>query len=88
MVEITYENVAPVLGLLLIGVTAYGAARKFTEMDKDIRNDQEKNDHDIAILENDLKRLQSQVDSLRHDVKDMHTVLIRLQQKIEDKFTK
>jgi hypothetical protein len=87
MVEVTYENVAPVVGLILIGVTAYGAARKFTEMDRDIRNDQEKNVHDIDILEDSVKRVQAQIDSLRHEVKEMHTILTRLVQKMEDRFS-
>ena len=88
MVEITYENVAPVLGLLLIAATVYGGARKFTEMQRDITNDQEKNQHDINILEDSIKRLQAQVDSIRHDEKEMHTILTRLEQKIEDRFSK
>jgi uncharacterized protein YlxW (UPF0749 family) len=88
MVEVTYENVAPVVGLILIGVTAYGAARKFTEMDKDIRNDQEKSQHDISILEESVNRLQAQIDGLRHHVNEMHTILTRLKQQMDDRLTK
>ena len=85
MVEITYENVAPILGLVLIAATVYGGARKFTEMQKDITNDQEKNQHDITILEDSVKRLQTQIDSIRHDVKEMHTIVTRLEQKVQDR---
>jgi hypothetical protein len=85
VVEVTYENVAPVVGLILIGVTAYGAARKFTEMDRDIRNDQEKNQHDINILEDSVKRIQLQIDGLRHHVNEMHTILTKLNQRVDDK---
>ena len=85
MVEVSFENIVPVAGLLAIGIAAYGAARRFTTMEKDIANDQQKNDHDIAILEDRMKRLQIQVDSIRHDVKEMHTILTKLNQRVEDK---
>ena len=85
MVEITFENIAPVVGLFAIGIATWGAARRFTEVETNIKNNAEKTEHAIKHLEYDLERLQKQVDAVRHDIKDLTSITIKLQQKIEDK---
>ena len=85
MVEVTFENVAPVVGLIAIGIATWGAARRFTEVESNIKNNAEKMEHDIKHLEDDLERLQKQVDAIRHDVKDLTTIVIKLEQKFTDR---
>ena len=74
MVEISFENVAPVAALLIVSVTIWGAAKKFTQLDVAVASTQK----DIEQIKTDLKEL-------KRDYRDLYEIVLRLQQKVEDK---
>jgi hypothetical protein len=84
VVEVSFEYVAPVAALLIIAVTVWGASRKFTDMDNMIRANHATNQHDIAIIENNMKRLEADVKALNRDVKQLSEEFIKLKQRVED----
>jgi hypothetical protein len=88
VVEVTFEYVAPVAALILISVSIWGAAKKFTSMDTTIQNNQKDNERDFSINSNDIKRLQSELADLKKDVREIYTMLLKLNQKVEDRFQK
>lgn len=85
MVEITFENLYPIAGLLIISVTIWGMSKKFTQMDSTIADNQKDNQRDFAINSKDIQELQKDLDCLKKEVKEISDKLIRLTQKIEDK---
>jgi hypothetical protein len=85
VVELTFENLYPLAGLLVIGVTIWGMSKKFTGMDMTIQNNQKDNERDDALNNNRIKQNEDDLASLRKDVKDIYIILLKLQQKVEDK---
>lgn len=77
MVEISFENVAPIAALLIVSVTIWGAARKFTALDVAVANSQK----DIDQIKSDLREL-------KKDVRSLYEIVLKLQQRTEDKFEK
>lgn len=85
MVEVTFEYVAPIAALLLISVSIWGAAKKFTAMDMAIQNNRKDFERDDAIGKNNIERIQKEIVDLRKDIREISIMLIKLKQEVEDK---
>jgi hypothetical protein len=77
MVEISFENVAPIAALILISVSIWGAARKFTQLEVASAN-----------IQKDIEKNQEELKELKKDYRALYTIVLKLQQQIEDKFEK
>jgi len=77
VVEVTFEYVAPIAALILISVSIWGAAKKFTSMDVT-----------ITRLTSDIEQLKSDLKEVKRDYRELYTAFVKLQQKMEDKFQK
>jgi len=87
MAELTFDNLYPLAGLIVIGVTIWGMARKFTAMDMAIQNDQKDNQSVDALNARDIRNLQEQINELKRDVREIYRVILKLEQRVEDRFT-
>jgi hypothetical protein len=87
MAEISLENIYPLAGLIVIGVTIWGMAKKFTVMDMAIQNDQKDNQSVDALNARDIKNLQEQINDLKRDVREIYKIILKLEQRVEDRFT-
>jgi hypothetical protein len=87
LAEITLENIYPLAGMIVIAVTIWGMARKFTAMDMAIQNDQKDNETHDALNARDIKNVQQQIDELKRDVREIYKIILKLEQRVEDRFT-
>src|SRR4030095_14932287 len=87
MAELTFDNLYPLAGLIVIGVTIWGMARKFTAMDMAIQNDQKDNESQDALSARDIKNLQHEIDEIKRDLREIYKIILKLEQRVEDKFT-
>ena len=87
LAEITLDNIYPLAGLIVIAVTIWGMARKFTAMDMAIQNDQKDNESQDALNARDVKNLQLQIDEIKRDLREIYRIILKLEQRVEDKFT-
>ena len=87
MAEITLDNIYPLAGLIVIAVTIWGMARKFTAMDMAIQNDQKDNEGHDALNARDIKNLQQQLDEVKRDLREIYKIILKLEQRVEDRFS-
>jgi hypothetical protein len=85
MVEITFENMAPIAALLIVAVTIWGAARKFTSLEITQANNQKSNETSDALNAKDVQRNIDDLKELKEQIKELYVKLLKLEQKVEDK---
>jgi hypothetical protein len=85
VVDVTLENIYPFAGLIVIAVTIWGMARKFTSMDMAIQNDQQKNETQDALNSRDIKNLQDQIAEIKRDLREIYRTLLKLEQRVDDR---
>lgn len=73
MVDITLENLGPIVAMLGLVVTVWGASRKFTSLDLATANQAK-----------DIENNTTHLEELKKNYKELFEKVIRLEQKLED----
>lgn len=87
MVEISFENIAPIAALLIVSVTIWGAARKFTSLEITQSNNQKVNETSDALNAKDVQRNMEDLKELKQQVRELYIMVLKLEQKMEDKLS-
>ena len=85
MVEITFENMAPIAALLIVAVTIWGAARKFTSLEITQANNQKTNETSDALNAKDVQKNMEDLKELKQQIRELYVKVLKLEQKMEDR---
>jgi hypothetical protein len=88
VVELTFENLYPLAGLLVISVTIWGMAKKFTAMDITMSNNQKDAEKNFGLNAERIKKLQEELVEVKKDIREIYTIVLKLNQQVQDKFSK